>query len=136
MERLLRIFTSGLLLFNGIGAIYGGYDLLAYPDGSGMKLSVDMLRHSPFHDFFIPGLILFVVNGLLSVAALLFLLLRYKKYTEIVMWQGMVLTGWIAIQIALLRTVVALHLVLGLTGLLLLYCGWRLKVMVEQRVVA
>lgn len=61
-ERNTLIF---LLLFLGLGAIGGGALLVISPSGKllgGLPLSI--LDHSPFNDFLIPGIILFLVLGL------------------------------------------------------------------------
>jgi hypothetical protein len=61
-ERNTLIF---LLLFLGLGAIGGGALLVISPSGKllgGLPLSI--LEHSPFNDFLIPGIILFLVLGL------------------------------------------------------------------------
>jgi hypothetical protein len=55
-----------LLAFLGISAIGGGGALIISPSGKllgGMPLS--LLKNSPFTDFFFPGLILFLVLGIL-----------------------------------------------------------------------
>jgi hypothetical protein len=54
-----------LLLFLGVGALGGGALLIILPTGKllgGLPLSI--LDHSPFNDFLIPGIILFLVLGL------------------------------------------------------------------------
>lgn len=54
-----------LLLFLGLGALGGGLLLIVSPSGillGGLPISI--LDHSPFNDFFIPGIILFLVLGL------------------------------------------------------------------------
>jgi len=54
-----------LLLFLGIGALGGGLGLIISPSGrlmGGLPLSV--LQNSPFRDFLIPGIILFLVLGI------------------------------------------------------------------------
>jgi hypothetical protein len=53
-----------LNLLLGVGALAGGMALVAGPTGQIIPLSVSSLAGSPFHDYFIPGLILFVVLGL------------------------------------------------------------------------
>jgi len=68
---IFTLFASALLLFNGFGAIYGGWNFMVHPDGSSMQMSLDSLKHTPFHSYLIPGIILFVVNGLLSLGVLL-----------------------------------------------------------------
>jgi hypothetical protein len=60
--RNLHLF---LLAFLGLSAIGGGGALIISPSGKllgGLPLSI--LEHSPFNDFLIPGIILFVVLGL------------------------------------------------------------------------
>ena len=62
-ERNILVF---LLAFLGLGAIGGGGALLISPSGKllgGLPLSI--LKNSPFTDFLVPGIILFVVLGLI-----------------------------------------------------------------------
>jgi len=61
---LARNILIALLLFLGLGAIGGGAFLIISPSGKligGLPLSV--LEHSPFPDFLIPGIILFLILG-------------------------------------------------------------------------
>ena len=50
-------------LFLSVGALGGGAVLIASPRGGIIKLPLHDLDGSPFHDFLIPGIILFVVFG-------------------------------------------------------------------------
>jgi len=111
MKITIKIIASLLLLLNGTGAMWGGYALVTTPDGSSMGWSPDMLQHTPFGTYLIPGIILFTVNGLFSMATLALLVFRYKQYARYVVVQGFLLTGWIAIQVLLLRTFVLLHFI-------------------------
>lgn len=123
MKALVKFFISTLLLFNGIGAVYGGWNLIRYPDGSSLGMSLDYLEHSPFNDYFIPGIVLFVANGLCSLFILAALILGLKKYAWLVILQGAILSGWILIQIMMVQTIVALHIIMGVTGILLMLLG-------------
>ncbi len=120
MKTIFRIVISILLLFNGIGAIYGGVNLISHPDGSSIQLSSDWLKHTSFHDYFFPGIILLVANGLFSIVAFIALLFRLKNYLWLVMAQGAILTGWIVIQIILIQTIYFLHIILGSVGITLI----------------
>jgi len=65
-----------LLAFLGLGAIGGGGALIVSPSGKllgGLPLSI--LARSPFENFFIPGIILFLVLGLFP-SLLVFALLK------------------------------------------------------------
>lgn len=60
-----RNILIALLLFLGLGAIGGGAFLIISPSGKligGLPLSI--LEHSPFTDFLIPGIILFLILGI------------------------------------------------------------------------
>ena len=125
MRALSRVRTMAiiLLLFNGAGALYGGSSLMFHPDGSGLRLSLSLLRHTPFRDFMFPGFVLFIVNGLFSVTVLLLTATRYRGYERYVAAQGIILAGWLVIQVLLIRTLDVMHLVMAVTGLGLIVCG-------------
>ena len=50
-------------LFQAVGALGGGAELVASPRGGIIKVPLRDLNGSPFSDFLIPGIILFVVLG-------------------------------------------------------------------------
>ena len=127
MKTFLTITASLLLIFNGIGALYGGWNLISHPDGSSMQMSLDFLKHSPFHNYLIPGIILFVTNGLFSFAVLTVLISRNLYASWLVLAQGAILTGWIFIQVLLVQTIHPLHIIMGSVGIALIVVGWFLK---------
>jgi hypothetical protein len=55
-----------LLAFIGIGAIISGPMLFLAPDGHLMQWTVDMLKGTPFTNFLIPGIVLFLFVGVFS----------------------------------------------------------------------
>lgn len=127
MKNILKIIASILLLFNGIGALYGGLSLMMYPDGSNIQLSMDWLEHTPFQNYFIPGLVLFIANGFFSIFVFISLLLNHRLSARLVMVQGAILCGWIVIQILMIQTVYFLHFILGGVGLGLILSGLLLQ---------
>lgn len=127
MKTFLKIFAFLLLLFNGIGALFGGWSLITQPSGSGLGMDVSLLESSPFHDFTIPGIILFTANGLLSMAVLAALLFKYRFLPWLVILQGVILMGWIVTQVLLIQTYHPLQLILGSVGVLLIVVGWLLQ---------
>jgi hypothetical protein len=126
MKNGLKILSVCLLLLNGVAAIFGGGNLIDRPDGSSLSLSMDWLKYSPFHNYLIPGIILLIANGLSSLLILGAILIDYRKYPVLIIGQGVILTGWIVIQVLMIRTVVGLHLLMGVVGLVLILSGWRL----------
>ncbi|MCW5906571.1 MAG: hypothetical protein KIS94_01845 [Chitinophagales bacterium] len=66
-----------LLLLLSLSAFYGGGALILKPDGSLLQME-PWLNEIPFPNYLIPGIILFVMNGLLPLLALIGLLFRPK----------------------------------------------------------
>ena len=125
MKKLSRanLTAAFLLLLNGVGALYGGWNLIAHPDGSSIQLSMHWLEHTPFQTYLIPGIILFIINGVFSFVALIALFLKWKAYPYLILAQGILLSGWILIQIIMIQTIYFLHFVMGATGLWLIVIG-------------
>lgn len=127
MKTFLKIFAFLLLLFNGTGALYGGWSLITQPSGSGLGMDVSLLESTPFHDFTDPGIVLFIANGLFSMAVLAALLFKHRFSPWLVILQGIILTGWIVVQVLLIQTYHPLQLILGSVGALLIATGWLLQ---------
>jgi hypothetical protein len=125
--KTLRIIAMFLLLFNGTGAIFGGWSLMTDPSGSDLQIPVTYLEHSPFKDFLIPGLVLFTVNGICSLFVLLWTFFQRRHYSWLLMAQGILSLGWIIVQMILLRQIYYLQFIFGGIGLILLVIGYVLK---------
>lgn len=122
----LRILACLLLLFNGTGALFGGWSLISDPTGVDIQLPLTYLEHSPFRDFLIPGIVLFSVNGIFSMVAIVWTVFRWRHYEWLIMTQGILLGGWIIIQMILLRHFYYLQFVFGGIGFALLAIGYLL----------
>lgn len=73
-----------LLFLLGLGALFGGGVLIISPSGKLLGMPLTMLSNSPFHDFSIPGIILFCVLGLVPIGLVFALLKRFEnKSTEL-----------------------------------------------------
>jgi hypothetical protein len=115
-----------MLSFLGVSAIGGGIPMILHPEGSPMFLPLDMLRYSPFHSFLIPGIVLLVANGLLSLWVLWLVLRHHRRYGLWVAFQGWVLLGWLLVECWMLREVMWLHYLYGVVALVLVVCGFLL----------
>jgi hypothetical protein len=73
--QLSRTILLILLALLGIGALFGGGVLIVSPSGKLFGMPLSMLDRSPFPDFLIPGMILFVVLGI-APCLLVFALLK------------------------------------------------------------
>lgn len=130
-----------LLLFLAVGAIYGGGALIWKPDGSILHMD-PWLDKIPFGNFRIPGIILFVFEGLLPllvVVGLLFqpnsgILNRLNLYHEqhwawtFSLYSGIITIAWIIIQQFLTQYFV-LQPLIALTGLCILILTLMPRVM-------
>jgi len=115
-SKLQRIILLTVLAYEGWGGITGGILLMTSPDGSSMKMPVELM-HGVFSDFLIPGIILHAM-GLLTGAALIAVWTRSK--TDWLL-SGLALVGfaiWFAVEIAVLRELHWLHAIWGLPVLL------------------
>lgn len=119
----LKFIAILLLLLNGIGAFIGGIPMVMHPDGSANGIDLKYLEHSPFNDFLIPGIILVLCIGVLSIAVCIWLYFDLRHHSWWVMGEGIILTVWIQVQMVMLREVNILHIIFGLIGLALIFLG-------------
>ena len=66
----------GLLVLQALGGIAGGAALAARPNGDLLKMPLSYIEDSPFHDYRIPGLLLFLVLGVFPLVVAIGLLQR------------------------------------------------------------
>jgi hypothetical protein len=87
-----------LFIFNGLGAVAGGIadmrDALPFPDV--------WLQGTPFRSYFLPGLILCAVVGGSHLAAAFTILWRHSVAKMASVLAGLVLTGWMIGELALI----------------------------------
>ena len=120
---MIRVISILLLLFNGVSALIGGWGLVSNPSGEKMQMPLELLRHSPFRDYLIPGLILFTVLGIGSITAAIVSIGRTPHYSLWIIVLGVLMAGWILVQILMLQTLHWLHYLYGGTGWALLLLG-------------
>jgi uncharacterized membrane protein len=90
-------------------------------------MSLSILRHSPFHSWLIPGILLLICNGLLPLWVLWLVLKQKTLYEVWIAIQGCVLLGWLAAEIGMLRVVVGPTYLYGTVGLILAATGLTLQ---------
>ncbi len=101
--------------------------LILDPSGKLMGMPHNFLDHSPFRTFLIPGIILLLANGVLSLAIMILALRRSHRYGWWVAFQGCVLTGWITVEVIMMRVVVWPHYLYWALGLVLILSGMALR---------
>ena len=110
-----------------MGALYGGASLIAHPDGSGMHLSLSLLAYTPFHNYLVPGIALLVSNGVCSIVVLAITIKRARYDYLYIVSQGVILLGWLIIQILLIRTIDVLHIIMAITGIGMILSGTMIR---------
>ena len=121
-------YVLGILqLFIGLGAVGGGLGLILEPSGANLGMPLDMLNHSPFSDFLIPGIVLLVVNGLGSISGSVFSFKLFQYTAEIALVLGAFLVAWILIQVYWIHSYHWLHALYLILGILELALGWLLR---------
>jgi hypothetical protein len=119
----IRNLLIALLAFLGVGAIFGGAVFIISPSGKLIGMPLAILNPSPFHNFLIPGIILFFILGiipLLLIAALLKkppskLADRFNFFNDMhwvwtyTIYIAFILIFWIQIEMIMLSAVSWLH---------------------------
>ncbi len=121
----VKRFTAFLYLYIGIGAVAGGLAGVLDPH-SPMGIPIEVLRHSPFGSFFLPGLFLMIVLGLGNIFSFI-VSRRFEQtrgYLSILM--GVILCLWLIIQCLFIRGVGALHVIFFVFGIVQGLAGLRI----------
>jgi hypothetical protein len=130
--KVVRAVAIATLAFLGIGAAAGGLMLIADPTGKRIGMPLSFLDHSPFQSFLIPGIILLVANGALSLLIMLAAIRRSPGYGWWVAFQGCVLTGWITVEVIMMRVAAWPHYIYWGIGLVLIVTGLALRTEVQR----
>lgn len=116
-----------LICLVGLTAKVSGLLMISKPNGEIMGLSISLLEQTPFKNFLIPGIILaFFVGGINLIAVFYNMQRNVNRYNWAIAG-GVVITGWIIVQMILIQTVYWLHfLYLGI-GVLIILLAFQLK---------
>ena len=119
---ILVVILFFLILFQSISGIFGGIGLIIDPSGEALQIPLEWLDGSPFANYLIPGIILFIVLGIIPF--LIFFGLRKRKYWG---WQGSIFIGlaliiWIVVEIIIIgyQHDPPLQLIYGIVGIAIL----------------
>lgn len=114
MKLVYRLLFA-LHLFVGVGAMSGGLAAITNHEEP-LGITVEALKNSPFTNFLIPGIILFVVIGLGNIiSALMFRFKsRFQGYISGVFSGALII--WIVVQCIMLNAVAFLHVLFFIIG--------------------
>jgi len=102
MKKSLFIIQSILQFYVGIGGFICGFIFILFPSGRILKIPLELLEESPFSDFLIPGIILFLVNGVGQIWSGILSLKRHawSGYAGAVFGMGLII--WIFVQVSMI----------------------------------
>jgi hypothetical protein len=118
----VRYALSGLLGFGAINAFGGGY----YGLWGAKGVPTEWLAGSPFTDYFVPSLILFVVVGGSLLVAAVAVFLRRRTGRAAALAAGTILLTWIAAEMAIIGYVSWMQPATAAGGVVILVLAWLL----------
>jgi uncharacterized BrkB/YihY/UPF0761 family membrane protein len=112
----------GLILFQGISGLFGGFALIIDQTGELLQMPLSMLEGSPFDTFLIPGIILLTVLGIFPMVVFYGLWKRSNWAWMGALTVSVALIIWIGVEIWMIgyHSEPPLQLVYGLLGVILL----------------
>jgi len=133
MKTDFRILGVALLSFVGFTALYCGFALMIDPSGEFINLPVEKLKFSPFADFLIPGVILFFVLGLGSLLVIPVVIKDTPESTNFMILAGIIISGWIVVQMIMALEVHWLQGVYIAIALALIFIGIKAEARQESK---
>lgn len=127
MKGKTYLIIGAIQVIVAIGAIPAGYSMLAKPDGSALGMTVEILAGSPFKDFFIPGLFLFLVNGVCNLAGAVLCFIHFRYAPFIAFALGIALIIWIVVQVYSVGLMHILQSVYFATGIMEIILSLKLS---------
>lgn len=118
---MTRVALVGLEAIVALNAFAGGY----YGMSGAPSVPVAWLDGTPFEDYVVPGLILFVaVGGSMSAAALTGVFAGQRRASLAGSGAAVVLLGWIVVQVAMIGYVSFLQPLFFAIGLAIFALAW------------
>ena len=111
-----------MLAFGALNAFGGGYYGLSGAKG----VPLEWLEGSPFDDYFIPGLVLFVVVGGSFLAAAIAVFAKLHIARTAAFAAGGIVLGWLAVETAIVGYVSWMQPATMIGGLLVVLFAWLL----------
>lgn len=119
-EKFIRFALGILLLLVAINAFAGGY----YGMAGAKNIPMEWLKNSPFHNYFIPSLILFIVIGGSSLFAAVTVFRRDRFGRKASLLCGVIILIWLGVQIAIIGYVSWMQPVTAIAAVLIIFLSF------------
>ncbi len=99
MKKNLGIVAVALLFFLGISALFGSYQLITDPTGKSLQMPLGLLKPTPFENYLIPGILLFLTNGIPAILIGFISIKKIDHYEYFIILQGGILFLWLTAEL-------------------------------------
>jgi hypothetical protein len=123
LHKGLRYTLGTLLLLVAVNALGGGY----YGMAGAKDVPTEWLQGSPFRNYFIPGIILFLVVGGSSFIAAVAVFRRHRIAFKAAFTCAMIIVVWLSGQITIIGYVSWMQPATAVASLLILILTWVLS---------
>jgi hypothetical protein len=119
----IRYALGALLAFAALNAFGGGY----YGLTGAKTVPREWLAGSPFSDYFVPSLILFVVVGGSFLVAAIAVFARWRTARLFAVGAALIVLGWLAVQLAIIGYVSWMQPVTAIAAVVIVILAARLR---------
>mgnify|MGYP003635026325 CR=1 FL=1 len=120
--KLIRYSLGSFLLLVAVNAFGGGYYGLAGAE----NVPTEWLKGSPFHNYFIPSLILFFVVGGSALFAAITVFRRCPIARKAAFICGIIILLWLSVQVAIIGYVSWMQPATAAAAIIILILTWQL----------
>lgn len=122
-DKITVKLLGALLVFVAINALGGGY----YGMSGAGSVPLEWLKGSPFHTYFIPGLVLFLCIGCATLLSSILVFKRHRFVRRASFLCGIFILLWLGVQVAIIGYVSWMQPATAVAAIIILFLTWQLK---------
>ncbi len=122
-EKLNLYILGSLLVLVAVSAFAGGF----YGMAGAENVPADWLQGSPFRNYFIPGLFLYVCIGGSALYAGIAVFRRWRMARKMAFMSGIIILLWLAVQVAIIGYVSWMQPATAAAAFVILFLTWKLQ---------
>jgi membrane-associated protease RseP (regulator of RpoE activity) len=124
----MKILLFLLVAFVALTATISGLVMIANPvDGGILNLPKELLSNTPFKNFLLPGILLTGLVGCVNIMAIVRQIQQHPHRYNWAIAGGVMISGWIIVQMIMINALTWLQLVYLGTGVLIALTAYQLK---------
>lgn len=121
-SKIMRSSLGYLLLLLAVNAFGGGY----YGMSGAKGIPTEWLNNSPFKDYVIPGLILFVCVGGTALVASIMVFRQHAQANKAAVICSIIVMNWLVAQVAIIGFVSWLQPAIAIVAVVIILLAWKL----------